>query len=179
MESTPPPGNNPPELPTGSKRKTNDGDMTGGTSKRHQTGKEDDTATSANMRRLWNNKDLDLLVNIQDYHEKRGSYPFGDLLKQREFYKKWIEGNGDYKDYIKMNEKMDELNGKFLRNLYRKSNGEDVESFMDDVDKEIFRISNIIWGKKENDQLNVVAVNDPTEVEIGDDNDGGANPNEG
>lgn len=187
-------GNNPPELPlhgrgsSTSKRKMitsdnnepheeeeeEDVDFTGLSTptKRHQTessaGKEnEDEDTTTISPCPWRREEINLLKDILDFYHKTGRFPYSDMDDQQDFFKNWVQERRFYRDDIDLNRKMDRLNTRFLMNMEKKSNGEDIEAKMDPTEIEIFQLSNRVWGRENDD----VDPNNSYEHETGDDRD--------
>ncbi|GJZ29339.1 hypothetical protein Tco_0573986 [Tanacetum coccineum] len=86
---------------------------------------------------------------MREYHFKHGSYPLADTKNFQEFYDGWFEGCGVYENVLEMTEKITYLQSRYVDNVVKKMNGEDVEGQMDPIDKQIFMISHDIWGLKD------------------------------
>nr|GEW83712.1 hypothetical protein [Tanacetum cinerariifolium] len=54
-----------------------------------------------------------------------------------------------YENVLEMTEKITYLQSRYVDNVVKKMNGEDVEGQMDPIDKQIFDISHDIWGLKD------------------------------
>ncbi|CAH1429062.1 unnamed protein product [Lactuca virosa] len=147
-QSTPPVGNNPPELHPHASNVNRKKRLTHGQlatrlsmpSKRRQT--EINTASSPRRK-----EEVNLLKDILDFYHKTQTYPDADLDNLIKFYLQWIQGRVEaYADEFEVGKKIDELNFRFFKKIGKKLNGEDVEGAMDPIDIEIFQLSNLIWG---------------------------------
>ncbi|KAL7592491.1 hypothetical protein Lser_V15G31577 [Lactuca serriola] len=159
-QSTPPVGNNPPELHPHASNVNRKKRLTHGQlatrlsmpSKRRQTesstGKEVDDQTAINTVSSPRRKEeVNLLKDVLDFYHKTQTYPDADLDNLIKFYLQWIQGRVEaYADEFEVGKKIDELNFRFFKKIGKKLNGEDVEGAMDPVDIKIFQLSNLIWG---------------------------------
>ncbi|KAI3693956.1 hypothetical protein L1987_76912 [Smallanthus sonchifolius] len=98
-----------------------------------------DAATSSGSRE-GKAEEIGLLTDLYNLHNKTGRYLLSD---KRDFYKFWIEEEHDYANKKELDEKMNELHARFLKNMDK-----NVEGPVDPIDVEILRLSHWIWGSE-------------------------------
>ncbi|KAI3787397.1 hypothetical protein L1987_41843 [Smallanthus sonchifolius] len=100
--------------------------------------KVDTDATSSS--REGKAEEIGLLTDLYNLHNKTGRYLLSD---QRDFYKFWIEEERDYANKKELDEKVNELHARFLKNMDK-----NVEGPVDPIDVEILSLSHWIWGSE-------------------------------
>ncbi|XP_024992492.1 probable transcription factor At2g01370 [Cynara cardunculus var. scolymus] len=104
----------------------------------------------------WRREEINLLKGILDFYHTNGRYPYPDSNDLQNFFINWVQERGFYRDAMDLNRKMESLNLRFLTNTEKKSNGEDIEANMDPTEREIFRLSNRVWGRENDDDAMMV-----------------------
>lgn len=95
--------------------------------------------------------EINLLKSILEYHNKNGVYPFDDSTHMEKFYESWIE-NEAYIDDDVFNNKMVELPERFYKNQVKLGTfGANMKAWMPPVEIEIYELSDMIWGNKDDD----------------------------
>ncbi|KAI3693957.1 hypothetical protein L1987_76913 [Smallanthus sonchifolius] len=85
-------------------------------------------------------EEIGLLTDLYNLHNKTGRYLLSD---ERDFYKFWIEEERDYANKQELDEKMNELHARFLKNMDK-----NVDGPVDPIAVEILRLSHWIWGSE-------------------------------
>ncbi|KAD5317024.1 hypothetical protein R6Q59_032291 [Mikania micrantha] len=133
-------------------------------------GKMVDTATCSSCRE-GKAKEIGLLTDLYTLLNETGRYLLSGRNGQREFYRFWIEEEGDYATKHELDEKINELHARFLKNMDK-----DVEGPTDPIDVEILRLSHWIWGNEIDSSKEIH--NDDYDGDNDDDDDGGGGDQE-
>ncbi|KAK1408835.1 hypothetical protein QVD17_40921 [Tagetes erecta] len=114
------------------------------------TGKEkmaDIPESSGSGNREGKTEEIGLLTDLYALHNKTQRYMFSGANPMRDFYNFWIEEVGDYKSIKEVDDKIEELHERFLKNM-----DQSVEAPTDPIDIEILQLSSWIWGQEINDE---------------------------
>lgn len=101
--------------------------------------KVDDTA----INREGKAEEIGLLMDLHALHNKTGRYADLGRNEERDFYKFWIEEEGEYGNKEELDNKINELHARFLKNMDK-----NVDGPTDHIDVEILRLSHWIWGNE-------------------------------
>ncbi|PWA72517.1 hypothetical protein CTI12_AA269550 [Artemisia annua] len=91
-------------------------------------------------------QEINLLVDLLEYHK----YPLDNASDMREFFNFWIQKREVYVTVEVFIDKVTELHERFLDNKHRTlSSDEDFKEWMDKNEVKIYRLSDCLWGKKD------------------------------
>lgn len=91
-------------------------------------------------------QEINLLVDFLEYHK----YPLDNASDMREFFNFWIKKREVYVTEEVFIKKVTDLHERFLDNKHRTlSSDEDFKEWMDKNEVKIYRLSDCLWGEKD------------------------------